>query len=219
MGCISQALSWVTIAENFWGCRNLWKTNYSLVKGRLLPSGKYSSPCYVLISTTEARKKVWFHLLPSLELAASAAFQIPFISSIFLHCDPPGILRRLQLPCSRVLEENPLLSLFFQSQPIPSGLFPFVSFSQQWPSHPQPTAFMLQKLPSCIWSYWILPCLSWRNPGIPRQPFLSSATLFSDRTLQTSYSLTRANSQISLVSPLSPECSLQRWEITPFSSL
>lgn len=48
---------------------------------------------------------------------------------------------------------------------------PFCVFQPAVASHPQPTAFMLQKLPSCIWSYWILPCMSWRNPGIPRQPF------------------------------------------------
>lgn len=81
-------------------------------------------------------------------------------------------------------------------------------------SHPQPTAFVLQKLPSCVWSYWILPCLSWRSPGVPRQPFsiLSYPFLWP---LQTSDSLTRVNSQIILVSPASPESTLQRWEVTP----
>lgn len=142
------------------------------MKGRIIPSGKYSSPCHVLISTTEGRKNVWFHLLPSLELAASTAFQIPFISYTFLHCNSSGDLKRLAaapLQQGFAGESSPFCVL--SGPAYPQWPVSFCVFQPAVASHPQPTAFMLQKLPSCIWSYWILPCLSWRNPGIPRQPF------------------------------------------------
>lgn len=122
-------------------------------------------------------------------------------------------------PAAGFCRRNPLLSVFFQSQPIPSGLFPFVSFSQQWPAtHNQLHSCSRNFLLASEVTEYSLVCHGGTQES-PGSLFLSSATLFSDRTLQTSYSLTRANSQISLVSPLSPESRLQRWEITPFSSL
>lgn len=109
------------------------------------------------------------------------------------------------LLCSRVLQENPLLSVSFQSQPIPSGLFPFVSFSQQRPTtHNQLHSCSRNFLLASEVTEYSLVCHGGTQES-PGSLFLSSATLFSDHTLQTSYSLTRANSQISLVSPFSPE--------------
>lgn len=152
----------------------------------------------------------WLHLL---------LFKFHLFLTFFFIVTPLGISRDWQLlPCSRVLQENPLLSVFFQALPIPSGLFPFVSFSQQWPAtHNQLHSCSRNFLLASEVTEYSLVCHGGTQES-PGSLFLSSATLFSDRTLQTSYSLTRANSQISLVSPLSPESRLQRWEITPFSS-
>lgn len=47
-----------TIAESFWSCRKWCKIHYSLEKGRTFPSESYSSPCYLLASTTEARRSI-----------------------------------------------------------------------------------------------------------------------------------------------------------------
>lgn len=106
----------------------------------------------------------------------------------------------------------------FSPSLFPSGLFPFVSFSQQWPAtHNQLHSCSRNFLLASEVTEYSLVCHGGTQES-PGSLFLSSATLFSDRTLQTSCSLTRANSQISLVSPLSPDSSLQRWEITPFSS-
>lgn len=123
-----------TIAESFWSRRKWCKIHYSLEKGWTFPSENYSSPCYVLASTTEARRSIQFCLLPSLELAASRAYQNPQISYFFSIVALLGFSSRGRwlLLCSWASHGNPILSVVFQSQSIPSSLFPFVSFSPQW---------------------------------------------------------------------------------------
>lgn len=141
-----------TIAESCWGRRKWYKTHYSLEKTSTFPSGKYSSPCYLLISTTEARRSVWFHLLPPLELAAATADQIPLISYFFLHLDSPGTLLKRQaaapLQQGFAEESSPFCGLSvpaYSQWPVP-----FCIFQPAVANHPRPTAFMLQRRPSCI---------------------------------------------------------------------
>lgn len=124
-----------------------------------------------------------------------------------LFSSPLGLSSRGRqlLPCNRALQENPLLSVVFQSQPIPSGVFPFVSLSLHWPAthnqlHSCSGGFLLA---SEVTEYSLVYC-----GGAPDSLSLSSTTLCSDHTLQTTsniYSLARVNSHVSLVFPLSPE--------------
>lgn len=94
-----------------------------------------------------------------------------------------GLSRDWQLlPCSGVLQENPLLSVVFQSQPIPSGPFPFVSFSQQWPAtHNQLHSCSRNFLLASEVTEYSLVCHGGAQES-PGSLFLSSATLFSDHS-------------------------------------
>lgn len=149
-----------TVAESCWGCRKWYKTQYSLEKGRTFPSGKYSSPCYLSIATAEVSGLTCCYLQSWLQLQLTKfhEFLIFFSTGSPLGLSSRG---RQLLPCSWALQENPLFSVVFQSKPSPFWVA----------SHPWPTAFMLQRLPSRIWGSWNTPLFITEEPRNPQTAF------------------------------------------------
>lgn len=183
-------------------------SHLTLQKGSLFGGHKEDGPKLLVWCpvTGSNRHKVKHGRVPAAISRAGCSYTLPnAINSLFF--SPLGLSSRGRqlLPCNRALQENLCLSVVSQSQPIPSGEFPFVSFSLHWPAthnqlHSSSGDFLIA---SEVTEYSLVYC-----GGALDSLSLSSTTLCSDHTLQITsniYSLVRVNSQISLVFPPSPE--------------